>query len=715
MSDLKLERLKDLPTPPPREGARKAALAAALDAFDQPTSENAAAKKSSEAPKASRPAARLTSASQPGMRRKVMSITRYHYGLAASVAALVVAAPIGLHVMKQSLSGMLGNVSTNLNVGGGYAGGPARREATAPQPPPQQMPVAQAPLAAPPKPQPPATIAEAPVAPPAPSRSAMETARPRLADDAPREQHAKKKLAGVPAEARPVEAKRLPDGRASALFYPRRDEAPPMPPQVEEHRDQFQGAPDNPVKQTAQEPVSTFSLDVDTASYSFMRRALNAGLLPPKDSVRVEELINYFPYDYPRPESADAPFLPTVSVFPAPWNGDHKLVHIGIKGYEIHAAERPHANLVLLIDVSGSMSPQDRLPLLKNSFRMLVDELKPDDTISIVTYASDTRIALEPTKVADKGRILAVIDSLQAGGGTYGQGGIQQAYQLAEANFDARGVNRIVLATDGDFNIGISNRDELKGFIERKREKGIFLSVIGVGRGNYNDAMMQALAQNGNGTAAYVDTLNEARKVLVDEASSTLFPIAKDVKIQVEFNPALVSEYRLVGYETRMLKREDFSNDKVDAGDVGSGHAVTAIYEITPAGAAPSVDALRYGQPAAAERRIGGEAPAQQAPSAGEYGFLKLRYKLPKEDTSRLVSLPITPALEKRTIVDASAEARFSTAVAGFGQLLRGSPYLKSFGYDDVIALAGSAKGDDAFGYRAEFINLVRLAKSARP
>jgi Ca-activated chloride channel homolog len=423
--------------------------------------------------------------------------------------------------------------------------------------------------------------------------------------------------------------------------------------------------------------------------------------------VRVEEMINYFPYDYPRPETAETPFQPTVTVMPAPWKPTNKLVHIGIKGYELVPAERPRANLVLLIDISGSMQPADRLPLVKNAFRLLLDELKPDDTVGIVTYASGSGVALEPTRVAEKGKILAAIDALGAGGSTAGAAGIADAYRLAEAHYDKEGVNRIILATDGDFNVGIANRDELKGFVERKREAGIFLSILGVGQGNYNDALTQALAQNGNGTAAYVDTLNEARKVLVDEASSTLFTIAKDVKIQMEFNPAAVSEYRLIGYETRSLRREDFNNDKVDAGDIGSGHTVTAIYEVTPVGAPGLVDDLRYGQ----------QPPASAGPAGqgGELGFLKLRYKLPKEDASKLVTLPITPALEKPDIAAASEDVRFSVAVAAFGQRLRGQPYLGSYGWDEIQALAQGARGADPFGYRAEFANLVRLAKSARP
>jgi Ca-activated chloride channel family protein len=472
----------------------------------------------------------------------------------------------------------------------------------------------------------------------------------------------------------------------------------------EQNRDRFEPPAPNPVKQVAAEPVSTFSIDVDTASYAFARRAINAGHLPPKEAVRVEEMVNYFPYAYPRPEAADAPFQPSVTVSPAPWKPANKLVHIGIKGYELVPTERPRANLVFLIDISGSMAPMDRLPLVKNAFRLMLDTLQPDDTVGIVTYASGSGIALEPTKVSDRAKILAALDALGAGGSTAGAQGLADAYRLAEAHYDKAGVNRIILATDGDFNVGISDQGELKGFIERKREAGIFLSILGVGQGNYNDALTQALAQNGNGTAAYVDTLNEARKVLVEEASSTLFTIARDVKIQVEFNPAQVAEYRLIGYETRALAREDFNNDKVDGGDVGSGHSVTAIYEITPKGAPKLVDDLRYAS----------EQPAGQG-GPGEYGFLKLRYKLPKQEASKLITLAITPALERSDIAAAPEDVRFSVAVAGFGQLLRGLPYLGTYNYDDVLALAQGARGADPYGYRSEFLNLVRLAKSARP
>ena len=482
----------------------------------------------------------------------------------------------------------------------------------------------------------------------------------------------------------------------------------------QENRDKFDAKEVNPVKQVASEPVSTFSIDVDTASYSFVRRALNAGHLPPKEAVRVEEMINYFPYAYASPDSTEVPFKPTVTVVPSPWNPSNQLVHVAIKGYDLKSAERPRANLVFLMDVSGSMEPADRLPLVKNAFRLLVDQLKPDDTVAIVTYASGSGIALEPTKVSDKSKILHALEQLGAGGSTAGAAGIADAYRLAESGFDKSAVNRVILATDGDFNVGITDQTELKGFIERKRQSGIFLSILGVGQGNHNDALMQTLAQNGNGTAAYVDTLSEARKVLVDESSSTLFTIAKDVKVQIEWNPERVAEYRLIGYETRALKREDFNNDKIDAGDIGSGHTVTAIYEVTPAGAPVMADDLRYGKKTAASAPVLREGDGANAKS-GELGFLKLRYKRPNEDVSKLIEVPVTSALGQSRIEAAPAEVRFSTAVAAFGELVRGAPYMHGYSYDDVLALAQSARGDDAFGYRSEFLNLVRLAKSAQP
>jgi Ca-activated chloride channel homolog len=468
-------------------------------------------------------------------------------------------------------------------------------------------------------------------------------------------------------------------------------------------RDQFTGAAENPFKVVRETPVSTFSLDVDTASYSFARASLNRNVLPQPASVRTEEFINYFPYAYEAPASANEPFRTTVSVFPSPWSEGRKLIRIGIKGYAVQPASRPRANLVFLVDTSGSMNAPNRLPLVKQSLALLVSQLQPEDRVAIVTYAGNAGTALEPTAASDKGKILGVIENLEARGSTAGGEGIRQAYALAERNFDPNGVNRVMLATDGDFNVGITSRDELKGYIERQRGKGIFLSVLGFGMGNYNDALMQALAQNGNGVAAYVDTINEARKVMVEEATSTLIPIAKDVKIQVEFNPATVAEYRLVGYETRLLNRDDFNNDKVDAGDVGSGQTVTALYEIVPVGGPRATADLRYAP----------QAPADNAAQASEYGFLKMRYKLPKSDVSTLVSTPIDRSTEQARFQDAPVEARFAVSVAAFGEILRGGRHTGTFSYDDVVRVATAARGDDPYGYRAEFINLVRAAKTA--
>ncbi|TPI52303.1 MULTISPECIES: VWA domain-containing protein [unclassified Mesorhizobium] len=472
----------------------------------------------------------------------------------------------------------------------------------------------------------------------------------------------------------------------------------------EENRDRVQDFKTNPVHSALEDPVSTFSIDVDTASYSFVRRSLKEGFLPQADTVRVEEMINYFPYDWKGPDAASTPFNSTVSVMPTPWNAHSKLMHVAIKGFDVKPAEQPKANLVFLIDVSGSMDEPDKLPLLKAAFRLLVSKLKADDTISIVTYAGDAGTVLMPTKVAEKDKILNAIDNLQPGGSTAGEAGIKEAYKLAEQSFIKDGVNRVMLATDGDFNVGQSDDDDLKRLIEQERKSGVFLSVFGFGRGNLNDEMMQTIAQNGNGTAAYIDTLAEAEKVLVEDASSTLFPIAKDVKIQVEFNPAKVSEYRLIGYETRALNREDFNNDRVDAGEIGSGHSVTAIYEITPKGSGGErIDPLRYGQ---AAMNNGGVA------NADEYAFVKIRYKLPNEDVSKLITTPVTSANEVASFDQAGADQRFSVAVAAFGQKLREEDATAKFGYDKILDIATAARGADPFGYRSEFLSLVRLASA---
>lgn len=468
-------------------------------------------------------------------------------------------------------------------------------------------------------------------------------------------------------------------------------------------RDRVETTQTHDIKSVAEEPVSTFSADVDTASYAMVRRALRQGFLPDPATVRVEEMINYFPYAYPGPDSAEQPFRATVTVTPTPWNADTKLLHIGVKGYDVAPGVRPRANLVFLIDVSGSMNEADKLPLLKSAFRMLIGKLEPEDTVSIVTYAGAAGTVLEPTPVSERGKILDAMDRLTPGGSTAGAAGIEEAYRLAERAFVEGGVNRVMLATDGDFNVGASDDAALKAMIEKKRESGVFLSVFGFGQGNYNDQLMQALAQNGNGIAAYIDTLAEAEKTLVQEASASLFPIASDVKFQVEFNPAMVAEYRQIGFETRVLARQDFNNDRVDAGEIGSGHTVTAIYEITPVGSpAVMMDGLRYGKPADPVA-VGRD---------GELAFLRIRSKTPGESESRLTEIPVTGADAVASFTDAPEDVRFSVAVAAFGQKLRRTSQLAGYDYGPIEKLAAGARGADPFGYRSEFLQLVRLAES---
>ncbi len=454
----------------------------------------------------------------------------------------------------------------------------------------------------------------------------------------------------------------------------------------------FANADDNPLKVTAEEPVSTFSIDVDTASYAVVRNSLMSGRLPPAEAVRVEEMINYFPYDYAAPDAGKA-FRPTVSVTGTPWNGGTQLVHIALQGAQV--TDRPPLNLVFLIDTSGSMNQANKLPLLKQSFRLMLGQLRPEDEVSIVTYAGSAGRVLDPTPASERAKILAALDALDAGGSTAGQAGLQQAYATAAEMAEDGQVSRVILATDGDFNVGLSDPEALKDYIADKRDSGTYLSVLGFGRGNLDDATMQALAQNGNGTAAYIDTLSEAQKVLVDQLSGALFPIADDVKIQVEWNPAAVAEYRLIGYETRALKREDFNNDKVDAGDIGAGHQVTAIYEVTPVGSdARLTDPLRYGA-----------APVGGDPS--ELGFLRLRHKAPGADESQLIETPILADMG-----GISADARFGIAIAGFGQILRGSDLMGDWSIQDAEALATETRGADPYGYRQEAIGLMRLANS---
>jgi len=479
----------------------------------------------------------------------------------------------------------------------------------------------------------------------------------------------------------------------------------PVPPRNTERYGQLD---DNPVHRVVEQPVSTFSIDVDTGAYANVRRFLNEGQLPPDDAVRVEEMLNYFDYSYAAPDSRETPFKVTTELAATPWNADSQLLRIGIQGYEVPANERPASNLVFLIDVSGSMQSPDKLPLLKNAFRLLTQQLSSRDRISMVVYAGATGVVLEPTAGDHKHRILDAIAALEAGGSTNGGAGIDLAYRLARDGYIKGGINRVILATDGDFNVGTVSFESLIDKAERERASGVALTTLGFGTGNLNETLLEQLADAGNGNYAYVDTLAEARKVLVEELSSTLFTIARDVKIQVEFNPELVAEYRLIGYENRLLNREDFNNDRVDAGDIGAGHSVTALYELVPVGKRGSVDPLRYGREA--------EAPAP-AKASGEVAFVRLRYKAPDSradsNDSKLIEFPVQ-ARSARARGQESADFRFAASVAAFGQKLRGGRFLGDFGYGEIRALAKPV-ASDAHGYRREFLALVDLAESLRP
>lgn len=505
-------------------------------------------------------------------------------------------------------------------------------------------------------------------------------------------------LAAAPSAAR----KMMNPGEVMAMYPAPVAPVATMPylQQDREEREQYGTIVENPIKLVAEAPVSTFSIDVDTGSYSNVRRLLNEGRLPPTDAVRVEEMINYFPYAYALPED-NAPFAVHTEMAPAPWNPNHTLLRIGIKGQDIAKTSLPPSNLVFLVDVSGSMGSPERLPLLKSALKFLVNQLRAQDRVSLVTYASGTQVVLEPTSGLQKTKIIAALDNLEAGGSTSGAAGIALAYSMAEQSYIKGGINRIFLATDGDFNVGVTNFDELKNMAEEKRKSGVSLSTLGFGMGNYNEKLMEQLADAGNGNYSYIDTLNEGQKVLVDEMTSTLATIAKDVKIQIEFNPDVVSEYRLVGYENRMLKREDFNNDKVDAGEVGAGHTVTAIYELTLKGQTGSVDPLRYGS-----------GKASVTNKSGELAFLRLRYKAPDGDISKLIEWPLQRQYAKPSFDQASTEFRFATAVAAFGQQLRGGKHTGVMSYDDIAKVAADARGADAYGYRGEFLRLVHLAQS---
>jgi Ca-activated chloride channel family protein len=688
-----LEGLKSVRIPAPSEAARRRALDAAMLAFDE--AQGAGTNKSSNGTQGSGLWARLRSIVP---QRSWIMDTRITLGLGTAAVALLLLplgyqlytstaiTPIGVPPVQQSVAvgedaeqtaladtrlreqdGALTTSNQNTN-GNGVRTAPSATVANEAAPVPQSAPLGE-------------------IAPSAPVM-AQKSAAPSLG-----------RAPGTsPADAMSASGGYAPS-RPELLIAPAPE--PMMVAPTDPSGDVFTQFKENPVKIVKEEPVSTFSIDVDTASYSYVRRALNDGWLPEPDAVRIEEMINYFNYDYPAPDTAETPFKSTLQIYPAPWNPKTQLLQIGIKGYVPTVTEDKASNLVFLLDTSGSMEDADKLPLLKRAFGLLVDQLGANDTVSIVAYAGSAGVVLEPTKATDKAKILRALEALSAGGSTAGAEGIELAYRLAEQSKVDGGINRVILATDGDFNVGIDDPEDLKTFIKGKRDAGISLSVLGFGRGNLGDDTMQALAQNGNGNASYIDSFKEAQKVLVQEMGGTLETIAKDVKIQIEFNPAVVAEYRLVGYETRALNREDFNNDKVDAGDIGAGHTVTAIYEITPVGSGAELnDPLRYGT----------DTPAAAVMPADEIGFLKMRYKAPDGDVSKLIETPITQSLAVDSLAGASDDARWAAAVAAFAQKLKGSNY-GDMTYAQIKALAQGARGSDENGYRAEFMQLLNSAE----
>jgi Ca-activated chloride channel family protein len=468
-------------------------------------------------------------------------------------------------------------------------------------------------------------------------------------------------------------------------------------------RENYEHYRENGVTVVHEQAVSTFSVDVDTASYANIRRMLvNEGRLPVNDAVRLEEMINYFSYNYEQPEHSTQPFSINTEIAPSPWSEKHHLLQIGLRGFEPAMEQRPAANLVFLVDVSGSMQAPNKLELVKKSLRLLVNQMTAEDRISLVVYAGAAGTVLEATAGNKKAKIMSAIDALTAGGSTHGSAGIELAYAHAQENMIAGGINRVLIASDGDMNVGTVNVEALKNLIERKREAGIALTTLGFGSGNYNYALMEQIADVGNGNAAYIDNLSEAQKVLVNEMQSTLLTIASDVKIQVEFNPAVVSEYRLIGYENRMLNREDFNNDKVDAGDIGAGHTVTALYEIALVGeGAEQISTLRYQDKSTSSEH-----------SINEIAMIKLRYKHPGNTDSVELGKVVKKQELRDSINNSSDDLRFAASVAGFGQLLQGGKYTTGWGYNDALVLARNSRGKDLHGYRSEFVHLIELAQS---
>ncbi len=477
------------------------------------------------------------------------------------------------------------------------------------------------------------------------------------------------------------------------------DMAPPPVMDPAFNTEEYAHIKDNPFFRVADQPLSTFSIDVDTASYANVRRFIHDGRLPPADAVRVEEMVNYFSYDYASPVDGK-PFSAAVEVRQAPWAPKHRLARIGIQGKKIELTEAPRANLVFLVDVSGSMQSPDKLPLVKNCLRLLAKQLRVKDTVSIVVYAGSSGLVLPPTPGAAQNAVEQAIDGLEAGGSTNGGAGIELAYKVAQENFVPGGVNRVILCTDGDFNVGVSSEGGLVRLIEEKRKSGVFLSVLGFGTGNYADARMQQLADKGNGNAAYIDTLKEGRKVLVEQATGTLITIAKDVKIQVEFNPAKVAGYRLIGYENRVMANQDFNDDSKDAGEIGAGHQVTALYEIVPAGIevpGGKVDGLKYQTPT-----------TSSGAASGELCTVKMRFKLPDGETSEKFEIAVN---DPGSDAVATPEFDFAASVAAFGMVLRNSEHRGQASWNLVLELAKGGLGSDAGGYRAEFVEMVKDAR----
>ena len=629
------------------------------------------------------------------------SWSRYHWGsLAAAAAIFAVVAAVAITTLQRE------------------GGTLSKRIADNPRPAGPREPLPESVIEAVPEPSAETQVAQQPVAPEAATPPSTADVYRKEAPSKTRDPAAAGKYGGLALNPSAPPPATMPMPRKMHTYASNGAETTQSEP-VARYRQDFNTATydrveENPFLPAASNPLSTFSIDVDTASYANVRRFINAGSLPPKDAVRVEEMINYFSYDYHEPEG-DKPFSIDLDATSCPWDTSHRLLRIGLKGREIANENRPASNLVFLLDVSGSMTPSERLPLVKQAMRLLVDKLTEKDRVAIVIYAGGSGLALGSTPGNEKEKILRALEELQAGGSTNGAEGIELAYKTAADNFIKGGVNRVILATDGDFNIGVTNQGDLIRLIEAKARTGVFLSVLGVGTDNLKDSTMQKLADKGNGNYAYLDSVDEARKVLVQQINGTLMTIAKDVKIQVEFNPARVASYRLIGYEKRVLRKEDFNNDKIDAGEIGAGHTVTALYEIVPAGAGatdpaasvPPVDALKYQSPSSST-------PASTTVNASpEMVTVKLRHKKPEGDVSELTEKAFTDNGSK--FENAAPDLKFAAAVAEFGMLLRQSQYKGNGTLGAVIEWAQEGKGKDLAGYRAGFIEMARKAQSLKP